>query len=161
VVRGLHGEKYQFGAASYAGAEFASSLASSDVEGTAQQQGWNDEVPKWAQELTPEPDRLEGALTFSGAEGDVRVATVTNRQRTWEPFVVAVTAPEAWSVTPNEGTLAPRGGANNVCDPGKPYSDAIQVQVTSLAGPAGEEPAFLVIKTEEEQWTFELASAAP
>ena len=66
-----------------------------------------------------------------------------------------VRAQVGFSVTPTQGTLAPRGGANNVCDPTRPYSDSQQLKITHQGHPASE-PAFLVVKTEEEQWTFKL-----
>jgi len=90
---------------------------------------------------------------------------------------------------PDVGTLAPRGGANNACDERKPYPDWVDVSVVVLpqgsgagsltatlaeahnqgaraeeASADGEGDAasglFLVVKTEEEQWSFPLAWAA-
>lgn len=82
---------------------------------------------------------------------------------------------------PAGGTLAPRGGANNACDETKPYPDWVKVSVVVHARPeagGGESPfvlvagavtgaggrgdqdapggLFLVVKTEEEQWTYAL-----
>ena len=94
---------------------------------------------------------------------------VTNRYRTWEPWYASVvsSAPGAaapFTVTPNHGTLAPRGGANNVCDETKPYADFASLRVAATAeveaamGAAAGAPAeaHLVVGTEEEQWTWEL-----
>merc|ERR1712070_1232155 len=109
----------------------------------------------------------------------------TNSFKIWEPFVAAVLpfpaggdedagaavfdAAMALSVTfsvgPIRGTLAPQGGANNVCDPSRPYSDSATVSVLWEGGrdgavlgvppvvPAGG--VALVVKTEEEQWTYQ------
>jgi hypothetical protein len=103
---------------------------------------------------------------------DVREARVENTYRTWEPWVAAVLTAEGEVaavaaespyalVGASSGTLAPRGGASNVCDASKPYSDAAYVRVQCCA-PPGAPPAggWLVVKTEEEQWTFALSREA-
>ena len=173
VVGGLHGGMYQFcagGAQYYAGSVFAASLAASVSEAAAAPGGELEgaEWPRWASELRAQPDALAGTLTFAGA-GDVREARVQNTYRTWEPWVAAVltaegevaavTAESPYAlVGASSGTLAPRGGASNVCDASKPYSDAACVRVQCCA-PPGAPPAggLLVVKTEEEQWTFALS----
>lgn len=125
-----------------------------------------------------------GTLRFSPEQRrqDVRV---TNSYKTWEPFVAAVLPfpagaddaassdaamalglAAAFSVDPMRGTLAPRGGANNACDPAKPYSDSATVGLLwdgeADAAMQGATPAAttggvaLVVKTEEEQWTYRL-----
>jgi hypothetical protein len=135
-----------------AGMAFAEALAStrdsaSDVPDTG-------ETPRWAQRLAPECDKLAGALAIApGSQGSV---TASNRYKTWEPFFVALHPPEApWEVEPSQGTLAPRGGANNVCDPSKPYADSQAFVVRCCGGEVGDE-ALLVVGTEEEQWTYSL-----
>ena len=131
---------------------FAEALASTrdsapDVPGIG-------EIPAWAQRLAPEREKLAGALAIApGSEGSV---VVYNRYKTWEPFFVALHPPEGpWAVEPWQGTLAPRGGANNVCDPSKPYSDTQTLAVRCCGGEVGDE-ALLVVGTEEEQWTYSL-----
>ena len=103
-----------------------------------------------------EREKLAGALAIApGSEG---LVVVHNRYKTWEPFFVALHPPEAghaWAVEPWQGTLAPRGGANNVCDPSKPYSDTQTLAVRCCGGEVGDE-ALLVVGTEEEQWTYSL-----
>ena len=133
VVGGLHGGKYQFGAGgatSYTGREFAESLAacgnaggdgSKSAAARLDRSSW----PRWAQSFdTDGADELSGVLLFDG-EGAC-VARVANVYRTWEPFYAAIIEPGGGSgaacssslnVSPTSGTLAPRGGANNVCDP--------------------------------------------
>ena len=59
-------------------------------------------------------------------------------------------------IEPTHGTLAPNGGANNVCDPAKPYPDHAAVVVSCTAGGTPGDEALLVVGTEEEQWTFVL-----
>mmetsp|Transcript_30402 Transcript_30402/g.71639 ORF Transcript_30402/g.71639 Transcript_30402/m.71639 type:complete len:194 (-) Transcript_30402:102-683(-) len=160
VVKGLHGGKYQFDAGGgdrAAGMAFAEALASTrdsapDVQASV-------EVPRWAQRLVPERDKLAGALAIApGSQGSV---VVQNRYKTWEPFFVTLHPPEApWEVGPSQGTLAPRGGANNVCDPSKPYADTQALVVRCHGGEVGDE-ALLVVGTEEEQWTYSLRVDRP
>ena len=180
VVKGLHGGKYQFSAGGgydpdpaprmthltsrhclgrdrAAGMAFAEALASTrdsapDVPATG-------ETPRWAQRLAPERDKLAGALAI--APGSQSSVVVQNRYKTWEPFFVTLHPPEApWEVGPSQGTLAPRGGANNVCDPSKPYADTQALVVRCHGGEVGDE-ALLVVGTEEEQWTYSLRVDRP
>jgi hypothetical protein len=155
VVGGLHGGKYQFGAGGaqyYAGSIFAASLAASVSEAAAAPGGELEaaEWPRWASELRAQPDALAGVLAFAGA-GDVREARVENTYRTWEPWVAAVLTAEGEVaavaaespyalVGASSGTLAPRGGASNVCDASKPYSDAAYVRVQCCAPPGAPAP---------------------
>jgi hypothetical protein len=76
------------------------------------------------------------------------------------------------SISPRSGSLAPRGGASNACDASKPYSDTATIRVTqttqtqcpdgSIVPPttSGESESasdlWLVVGTEEEQWTYKL-----
>jgi len=97
--------------------------------------------------------------------------------RTWEPFVAAVVCStrgvlsvDLVSISPARGHLAPRGGANNVCDPAKPYSDTqvFEVDWRSSAlgqdhngpGAEGEDvgggEVYLIVKTEEMQWSWKV-----
>ena len=182
VVKGLHGGKYQFDAGGgyatpkpcarevahptprhchgrdrAAGMAFAEALASTrdsapDVQASV-------EVPQWARRLAPERDKLAGALAI--APGSQSSVVVQNRYKTWEPFFVTLHPPEApWEVGPSQGTLAPRGGANNVCDPSKPYADTQALVVRCHGGEVGDE-ALLVVGTEEKQWTYSLRVDRP
>ena len=93
---------------------------------------------------------------------------MSNRWRTWEPFVAAVVPlggdaahPAAalaasFALRTTRGTLAPRGGANNACDPSKPYRDSAVIGVAWEGAHVPEGEAVLVVKTEEEQWTYRL-----
>jgi len=69
------------------------------------------------------------------------------------------------SIAPSSGVLAPRGGASNACDASKPYSDAATLRIVSLDADAPEgavlrlrptETLWLVVGTEEEQWSCRL-----
>ena len=42
---------------------------------------------------------------------------------------VANSASSCFGITPNMGSLAPRGGASNVCDESKPYSDGALISI--------------------------------
>lgn len=171
IVGGLHGGKYQFGAGgaqSFVGSEFAASLASSSSAADESKE-WakaNSDLPRWASALQPRPSQLAGTLDFSDSVDDELEVRVQNTYKTWEPWIAAVVSQDGAPLdasacfavaSPASGTLAPRGGANNVCDPSQPYSDAALIRVRCLAAAAAIDrlqPAFLVVKTEEEQWTF-------
>ena len=83
------------------------------------------------------------------------------------------------SISPRSGSLAPRGGASNACDASDPYSDTATIRVTQTTqtqSPDGsivppttksgesestsdrerESDLWLVVGTEEEQWTYKL-----
>ena len=137
---------------------FAEALASTTPPSTPAGPG-PVEIPRWAQRLAPERDNLAGALVIAaGSQGSV---VVRNRYKTWEPFFATLHPAEAsWELEPLQGTLAPRGGANNVCDPSKPYADTQELVVRCSGGEVGDE-ALLVVGTEEEQWTYSLLVDRP
>ena len=131
--------KYQFGAAaaSFDGAKLAEALASRrDLDDDAQLPEGDTVQPAWAAKMTPS-EAFDATFQFSGScrRHSVRI---TNAYRTWEQYYAAVlphtsagregsieTAPEAaFEIVNPSGVLAPRGGANNVCDPTKPYRRA-------------------------------------
>ena len=66
------------------------------------------------------------------------------------------TGADKLAIEPTCGPLAPRGGANNVCDPNKPYTDYADIKVIREGVKAGAEAATLLVRTEEEQWLFRL-----
>lgn len=124
--------------------------------------------------------------SLHGGGGTIAVVRVSNSCRTWEPFIAAVVDGAGARVgsgvraEPAGGTLAPRGGANNACDASRPYPDWVKVSVVVEPAGGGESPMalfagaaaergggrkedmpgglFLVVKTEEEQWTFALVA---
>jgi hypothetical protein len=85
-------------------------------------------VPSWAELVKPETDMLEGTLVLTPWRS-LAAVSIVNEEISWERFVVRLVggdgadtaAAVAVTVTPESGNLAPRGGANNVCDPSKPY----------------------------------------
>jgi len=108
---------------------------------------------------------------------------ITNEERTWERFYAKIvhlhsrtgeilldsccdasetiqSSPQfPYEVTPITGMLAPRGGASNVCDPRKPYSDSAQVVVRYYYYDGDHHynnEWWLVIGTEEQTWSYKL-----
>jgi len=154
VVGGLHGGKYQFGPrgdAGYTGEAFAAALASSGA--AAEASGGEEPWPTWSTELHArgDADAVEVQLDANGAA----VVRVTNVYRTWEPFYASIRDAHAGAYTmdPPSGQLAPRGGANNVCDPNQPYTDYAEITLRTAGAPC---EATLLVRTEEEQWLFKL-----
>uniref|UniRef100_A0A7S4B0E5 Uncharacterized protein n=1 Tax=Chrysotila carterae TaxID=13221 RepID=A0A7S4B0E5_CHRCT len=166
VVKLLHGGKYQFGsggAQASAGSAFAEALACSSSGGDAAADDGDVQPPAWARALRPDREASLSTLELASAHPATSVQ-VKNMYKTWEPFVAAVLpaddsasalqAAAEFELHPTAGTFAPRGGANNVCDPDKPYSDSQTLNVRWRGGEGGE--AWLVIKTEESQWSYKL-----
>ena len=171
VVGGVHGGKYQFstrGFEGFAGDEFASALAASSANGASDDAG-DEPWPKWATELrrprggdVSEASAEEVEWVEMGTDGSSTVR-VANIYRSWDRFYATIFADEAANavdapfvvVGPSCGDLAPRGGANNVCDASKPYLDHADIVVQ--AREAGRE-ATLLVRTEEEQWLFRLVA---
>lgn len=171
AVGNVHGGKYQFnvgGGERRAGEDFATALAATSATGGGGGGGGEGEepLPRWARTLVPQAE-YTGTLRFTRDESCQEVR-VSNRWRTWEPFVAAVVPlggdaahPAAalaasFALRTTRGTLAPRGGANNACDPSKPYRDSAVIGVAWEGAHVPEGEAVLVVKTEEEQWTYRL-----
>ena len=157
VVGSLHDGKYDFGAASTDAQQFAAALASSTAASAADADADADSGrPSWASAWLAEVDR-DGVLRF-GAQRSSTTVYVTNIYSTWERYYASVLGDEAsaFELGRAEGTLAPRGGANNVCDPSKPYSDRARVVIKCVRNPAS---AILLIRTEQSQLTFDLCAA--
>ena len=74
-----------------------------------------------------------GAIYLGGLDSPQHV-TIRNREISWEPFFACVVGSESVYCEPDRGVLAPRGGANNVCDTSKPYSDSCTLKI-------GQKPA--------------------
>ena len=121
----VHGGKYQFDETYNVAHQFASG-----GEITAQVVA-GDEAGKMlmmAELVKPETDMLEGTLVLTPWRS-LAAVSIVNEEISWERFVVRLVggdgadtaAAVAVTVTPESGNLAPRGGANNVCDPSKPY----------------------------------------
>ena len=173
VVKGVHGGKYQFssgGFETFAGNEFASALAASgSTEDRAGADSDEEAWPTWATELL----RPRGGAIGEVADDEVvcaplgpdgrAVVRITNVYRSWERFYVSCYADDAadgcaanrgpmFAAAPVSGDLAPRGGANNVCDESRPYLDHVEITVHALRPGAGT----ILVRTEEEQWVFRL-----
>ena len=172
AVGGVHGGKYQFGPrgdAGFVGGAFADSLAASDSLSAGVQAGSIELWPTWATEVKRSDDTVP--LLPVPRSGHARVR-VTNIYRTWEPWFASIIPSEedegvlsAFVLDePHSGNLAPRGGANNVCDVSKPYEDSVDL-VVRRASPVGEAPpsdeaSLLLIRTEEDCWLYRIVAAA-
>ena len=170
ITQNLHGGKYQFSETQYLagsslmGQQFAESLYSScDSKEVLEED--DDELPKWALKLQQpeahEGKQLSGVLTFNEVAKSNTIS-VKNDERSWEQYFVYIlprNLEQSFQISPLRGHLAPRGGASNVCDASKPYSDAAHITINLVGGyPAEsvEEQKLLVVGTEAEVWRYEL-----
>ena len=172
AVGGVHGGKYQFGSTSYDGESFASALASATAASSEHdtRDDSDEPWPAWATALL-RPSQLEEETVIIDAAVAEACVTISNQLRSWEPWYASFVWPpeagsgklgappmaEAFEASPSKGTLAPRGGANNVCDPSKPYSDEAQLTIRWRCGGAPQQlpsSARLLVRTEEDQWLF-------
>jgi len=177
VVQNLHGGKYQFSETQYLaggsvmGQQFAESLHSGAGDENVVMMGTNsedEELPKWALRLK---DLIEQSskpvldtLVFD-EENVVHTITIKNDEISWEKYCAFVLRNNddglgCFRVSPTTGSLAPRGGASNVCDETKPYSDIAKVAIEWVRGGAdvvvGENEWLLVVGTEAEVWRYRL-----
>lgn len=190
-VKNVHGGKYQFeehggGGMNSVGQQFAESLYSSsssslsydtdDVDDNDDDKDIS-EWPRWAQNMgmaSESSPNIRDTLVLNSSTPSVSVQ-VTNQERTWEEFYVKVIDGNnnnamgdiIIEIEPVHGVLAPRGGANNVCDPNQPYSDSVTINVRLSNNANAEDGAtdgtinnndefLLVIGTEEDKWYYEI-----
>ena len=162
AVGGVHGGKYQFGPrgdAGFVGGAFADSLLQTACRLAC------------SLRLTSVAQVGHSSLLPVPRSGHARVR-VTNIYRTWEPWFASIIPSEEGEGVlsafvldePHSGNLAPRGGANNVCDVSKPYEDSVDL-VVRRASPVGEAPpsdeaSLLLIRTEEDCWLYKIVAAA-
>mmetsp|Transcript_8390 Transcript_8390/g.13605 ORF Transcript_8390/g.13605 Transcript_8390/m.13605 type:complete len:229 (+) Transcript_8390:3-689(+) len=185
VVQNLHGGKYQFSETQYLaggsvmGQQFAESLYSSGggVDET-ENDGVDDELPKWALRLQnsfkQSAKPVMTTLAFD-KEKSTHSISIKNDERSWEryhvfllPTTIAIDDDDlcCFRVSPTTGSLAPRGGASNICDETKPYSDSAVISIEWLGeddmdvGAAGEKEWLLVVGTEAEVWRYRLSIIA-
>ena len=151
VVQNLHGGKYQFSETQYLagssliGQQFAESLYSSSSEGehdegiTGNDDDDDDtELPKWAIRLQDPIEQLtkpiQDTLIFD-ERNTLHTITIQNDERSWERFHAFILPANTdddcciFKVSPTTGTLAPRGGASNICDETKPYLDSALISI--------------------------------
>mmetsp|Transcript_16160 Transcript_16160/g.39526 ORF Transcript_16160/g.39526 Transcript_16160/m.39526 type:complete len:226 (-) Transcript_16160:25-702(-) len=171
-VKQVHGGKYQFSDAGinsigqeFAETGYASSAPKEDVEASLLA-----EIPRWANRMGTETDmesKIRGTISLSS--GPVSI-NIVNDERTWEPFYMKVTTTPGQAASrnfddthpltihPRAGTLAPRGGAVNLCDPNNPYSDAatITVDASGDLSSSSEDSLYVLIGTEEEKWYYRI-----
>ena len=85
-------------------------------------------MPQWL-DFSPGPVIGVILLTKTHRHASIRI---TNPDISWEPFhaqIIGAAAGVGVRVAPTAGVLAPRGGAQNVCDPSKPYSDSCDLEI--------------------------------
>ena len=183
VVQNLHGGKYQFSETQYLagssliGQQFAESLYSSSSEGehdegiVGNEDDDDTELPKWAIRLQDPIEQLtkpiQDTLIFD-ERYTLHTITIQNDERSWERFYAFIFPTNTdddccmFKVSPTTGTLAPRGGASNICDETKPYLDSALVSIEwdlgkILAnGNNVENEWLLVVGTEAEVWRYRL-----
>ena len=93
-------------------------------------------------ESLPEQDVLTGPPFRTVIKNDAPL---------WVEFCAMTFPCEGW-VNPAAGFLAPRGGADNLCNDNERYTDYCQFEVEDTAS----DVEFLVIGTEESSWKFRL-----
>lgn len=177
VVGGLHGGKYQFGGDIGAGIPDSAFSGQGSTDCSTSDNSINyEELPNWAKKLAPSESQITSPLILSvpsnanPMDGMVYFASVDiqNQERTWEKFYAKLMvcddsnggfvdlAGTDIAVSPSFGSLAPRGGASNACDASQPYSDKATIRVTQSSSANANNDTWLVIGTEEEQWTYKL-----
>lgn len=169
VVQNLHGGKYQFSDTQYlagqslAGQQFAESLYGGDRDSDAGDADAPDALPKWAARLQNYGKQAAAPVTevleFSRGQTTQHTITIQNEERSWERYH-AVVLPDGggFAASPATGTLAPRGGASNVCDEDKPYSDRAVIAVDWSGGEEGAGlERLLVVGTEAAVWRYHLS----
>lgn len=184
VVKNLHGGKYQFSetqylaGGSFAGQQFAESLYSlGGVDESLEiENDGVDELPKWAMRLQNSLEQsakpVMATLLFD-KEKSTHAISIKNDERSWERYYAFILPNNnhddcglcGFRVSPATGSLAPRGGASNVCDESKPYSDSAVITMqwsgeddVDVVGP-GEKDLVLVVGTEAEVWRYRLSIA--
>ena len=171
VVQNLHGGKYQFSETQYlagssmAGQQFAESLYSGGNDGSilGEFDNEDEELPKWAlrlQDMSVQSTKtILDTLTFDSMHTSHTI-TIKNDERSWEiyhAFILPNNGSGVFRVSPSTGSLAPRGGASNVCDETKPYSDTVDIciECTREGVGGGEENLWLfIVGTEAEAWRY-------
>lgn len=114
-------------------------------------------IPPWASRPVDLGAKVQGIINLKGKKEDC-MATIRNDEISWEQFYARVeysagSAENEFRVTPCNGCLAPRGGANNACDETRPYTDECLVTISRVADAPllhgeHERVLFLVVRTE-------------
>jgi len=181
---------------SVAGRQFAESLYSScDNDDDNDGNGDNEEdLPRWAMRLQ-DPTTTSAAaelavmdeLKFDN-EHKMHSIVIKNEERSWERYYAFLlpnnhddnknkrkgvvssssgSGDSCFRVSPSTGSLAPRGGASNVCDMTKPYSDSAIISIewnvgVAVEGVGGDDDRknndwLLVVGTEAQVWKYRLS----
>jgi hypothetical protein len=185
---GVHAGKYDFSAGLSGVTSFAyeKSVVFDDVATGGRRRILakleDDAVPKWASRTVSPEQRGTIDLSGAGRGATEGVGVVlSNEEISWEPFFATLEtmdgeeyAGKTWQVAPTNGTLAPRGGAENACNYNQPYSDSclftvFRPQQERPLGGEGGVPAvddgggagddkdkglWLVVRTEMDSWSW-------
>mmetsp|Transcript_9883 Transcript_9883/g.21380 ORF Transcript_9883/g.21380 Transcript_9883/m.21380 type:complete len:290 (-) Transcript_9883:39-908(-) len=179
---------------SVVGRQFAESLYSScdnddDDDGNGDDE---EELPRWAMRLQ-DPTTISAAelaamdeLKFD-IEHKMHSIVIKNEERSWERYYAFLlpnnhddnknnrkgvvsgssgSGDSCFRVSSSTGSLAPRGGASNVCDVTKPYSDSAIISIEwnmgiAVEGVGGDNDRknndwLLVVGTEAQVWRYRL-----
>jgi hypothetical protein len=113
---------------------------------------WPDDLPSWALNGWDIPgvssvDSASSSILPAAPDGELY--SVTNDSRTWE-LVLAKLIPEGADVFPASAMLSPNGGCDNLCNEEERYTDTCYFTVSSC------DAKWLLVRTEEKQWSFRL-----
>uniref|UniRef100_A0A7S4UN97 NADH:ubiquinone oxidoreductase intermediate-associated protein 30 domain-containing protein n=1 Tax=Ditylum brightwellii TaxID=49249 RepID=A0A7S4UN97_9STRA len=147
----------------------------------------HDSDPKWA---TRNVFGSSGDSSTVLIEGTINLAEndavnsgvgvmVKNDEISWEPFYVtieklgqrtAIISPSELGlrISPSNGNLAPRGGANNACDESRPYSDRWEIKISKTSSNYAKKDydacldgsindLCLVVRTEMDFWIWKIS----
>ena len=173
VVQNLHGGKYQFSDAgnSFVGQQFAESLYSGGSGQVYEVDDNDDDDAKWVlllQDMSEQSTKpILDTLLFD-KENTVHTISIQNEERSWEKYYAFLLpkndvkdddASYYKLSSPKGGSLAPRGGASNVCDPSQPYSDSSAITIEWIGGEwtdncVAENMRLLVVGTEAKVWRY-------
>jgi hypothetical protein len=119
---------------------------------------WPDDLPSWVATA----DWKASATSAVSLQGPPWSVTVVNDAPLWEQIFAQVWPQDDDSsssavVQPACAFLAPVGGCNNLCDEKELYSDSCTFTV-DWSNPHADSDTWLLIRTEERQWTYRLVS---
>jgi hypothetical protein len=119
---------------------------------------WSDDLPSWVATA----DWKACAAPAVSLQGPPWSVTVTNDAPLWEQIFAQLWQQDDVSsssavVQPACAFLAPVGGCDNLCDEQERYSDSCTFTVDRL-DPNADSDTWLLIRTEERQWTYRLVS---
>ena len=120
---------------------------------------WPDDLPSWVTKVDWKVDATS-AVSLQGPPWSV---TVVNDAPLWEEMFAQVCPQDDDSsssavVQPACAFLAPVGGCDNLCNDKERYTDSCTFKV-DWSNPTANTDTWLLIRTEERQWTYRLVSS--